>query len=158
MEGNYGSVSYEITDGPAIGRILDAFKYDLERGGNIDLCFELTEVANCMENDGFVVESLGTDKAVADTYFSIESVSLIKRVNEAEEEVTVTGNAVVRITGDCDLFYLDEAGKTVFYTEMKDPPYAAYHVDFSIEYNVETRKGMMVCTNYRDCYYDPYED
>lgn len=158
MDKTNGSVNYDIIEGPDICRIVDAFKYnDLGGGGSIDLVFRLVE-SEIQPSGGycFNIENLGTDKAIADSNFRIESIRLVTRdlmIGERLEQ-----EKIVNIMGDCDLFYLDKYGATCFDTDSLNVPRAAYHVDFVIQYDMEARKGKMVCSNYRGCLYDPYED
>lgn len=144
------SVVFNITSGPNKDRIFDAFKY--LRGGKIDLCFHLQE-ANVQPSGGFCfnIQTLGTGNAVADEYFSIMSIEYIE-----QSDWRIQGN-IIRLAGDCDLFYLDSDGHTGFDAEKPYSDRAAYHVDFSMIYDTESCRGTMTCSNFRDCYYDPWD-
>ena len=147
---NNNSVTFNITSGPSKDRIFDAFKY--ARGAKIDLCFRLQE-ADIQPPGGFCfgIQSLGAENAVADEYFSIKSIEYIE-----QSDWRRWGN-VIRLVGDCDLFYLDADDRTGFDAEKSYCDLAAYHVDFNMIYDTESHKGTMSCSNFRDCYYDPWD-
>ena len=165
MKNNNSVVVFNITDGSGKDRIFDAFKY--YKGGKIDLWFRLQE-ADTQPSGGFCfsIETLGTENAVANEYFSIDSIEYVK-----ESDWEKRGN-IIHLTGDCDLFYLDADGHNGFDVERypmslgvaetgfnTDHHYGAgaYHVDFDMTYDTETHKGTMTCYNFQDCYYDPYD-
>ena len=149
--GNNKSVTFNITSGPSKDRIFDAFKYVC--GGKIDLCFRLQE-ADTQPSGGFCfsIRSLGTENAVADKYFSIRSIEYIGQSDWKKQ-----GN-IIRLMGDCDLFYLDADGHTGFDAKKSYDNLAAYHVDFNMIYDTESHKGTMSCLKFEGCYYDPWDD
>lgn len=146
---NNNSVTFNITGGPSKDRIFDAFKY--LRGGEIGLCFNLQE-SDTQPSGGFCfnIQTLGTANAIADESFSIKSIEYVD-----QSDLRTQGD-VIRIKGDCDLFYLDANGETGF-SETSDGDCAAYHVDFLMTYETGPRIGTMSCYNFRDCYYDPWD-
>ena len=150
MGNNNDFVAFNITSGPSKDRIFDAFKY--LRGGEIHLCFKLQEAAT-QPSGGFCfnIQTLGTGNAVADRYFSIRAIEYI------QSDWRKQGN-VICVMGECDLFYLDRDGKTGFKAGKSYDDRAAYHVDFTMVYDTESCSGMMNCSNFMDCYYDPYDD
>ena len=144
-------VVFNITSGSSKDRIFDAFKYS--RGGEINLCFHLSE-ANTQPSGGFCfdIQTLGTKNAIADRYFSIRSIEYIEQSDWRKQ------GDVIHVMGDCDLFYLDSDGRNGFQSaERSYPDRAAYHVDFTMIYDTESRVGTMYCSEFKDCYYDPYD-
>ena len=145
------SVVFNITSGPSKDRIFDAFKYYFY-GGEIDLCFRLQE-ASTQSSGGlcFKIQTLGTGNAIASEYFSIKSIEYIEQSDCKKQ------GKVIRLTGNSDLFYLDADGHTGFDVKTYCGDRAAYHVDFDIVYDTKSRRGTMICSDFRDCYYDPWD-
>ena len=144
------SVVFNITSGSSKDRIFDAFKY--LRGGKINLYFHLQE-ADTQPSGGFCfkIQTLGTENAVANKSFSIRSIEYIEQPDWESQ-----GN-IIRLKGDCDLFYLDADGRTGFDADKSYCNLAAYHVDFNMVYDTESCRGTMTCSNFGGCYYDPYD-
>lgn len=147
---NNNFVAFNITDGPSKDRVFDAFKY--LRGGTIDLCFRLQE-SDIQPSGGFCfsIKTLGTSNAVADKFFSISSIEYVNQGDWYDK-----GN-IIRLKGSCDLFYQDANGHTGFDADKSYEDRAAYHVDFDMIYDVETRRGTMDCYDFGDCFYDPWD-
>ena len=143
-------IYFDITDGPSKDTIFDVFKYYF--GGKIDICFRLSE-SNIQPFKDYCskIANLGTPNAIADQSFFIEAIEYIK-TNAWDEK----RGRVIRLKGDCDLFYLDTNGCTSLNSRY-DGRKGAYHVDFRMVYDTESRQGQMRCYDFRDCYLDPYE-